>query len=605
MNRQVLAQQWATLNPVAPLAWNDVLAGTALAHSQLMLQFDQQSHQLPGEPDLLTRIQAAGYDVASVGENIFAYAAGIFDTHAAFAIDWGSTSTGIQDPPGHRLNLMDTSFQDVGIGLVNGVSGHQTGPLLVSEDFGEPASPGNPFLVGAVYSDTNSDGFYSQGEGLGGVNVTLAGTAGTFTTTTSAAGGYQLPLPAGNYTATYSGGGLTGTITKPVTVATDNVLLDINALAAPTVQFSSAAYNVSESAGSIAITVTRAGDAAGRPRFTTPPATAPPMPAPTTRPPAATSPLARATRVRLLRSPFPTIRRPRATGPSTWPSAAREAQALGSPAAAVLTITQPLPSQLRFSVASSSVARTAGTAIVTVVRTGGLSDVVTVRYATSDGTARAGTDYTAASGTLTFDAGNTAQTISVKILDAGQNLGSETVNLTFSAPTDGATLAPPGAAVLTINDPLPQNPLPGSLPSVANLLTHASEAFGLFVTQAYSLYLKRTPDAAGLAFWVNQLQNAGLTDEILESSFLGSAEYIRDHGGSGAGWVIGMYQDLLGRTPDAAGLSYWASQLAQGALPAGVALGFAAGAEREGKRIAADYQVYLGALSTRLGRRTG
>ena len=36
---------------------------------------------------------------------------------------------------------------------------------------------------------------------------------------------------------------------------------------------------------------------------------------------------------------------------------------------------------------------------------------VTVDYATSDGTAKAGADYTAKSGTLTFEAGETAKTV--------------------------------------------------------------------------------------------------------------------------------------------------------------------------------------------------
>ena len=48
------------------------------------------------------------------------------------------------------------------------------------------------------------------------------------------------------------------------------------------------------------------------------------------------------------------------------------------------------------------------------------SDAVTVDYATSDGTATAGSDYTATSGTLTFPAGSTAaRTVSVPVLDDG------------------------------------------------------------------------------------------------------------------------------------------------------------------------------------------
>jgi hypothetical protein len=43
--------------------------------------------------------------------------------------------------------------------------------------------------------------------------------------------------------------------------------------------------------------------------------------------------------------------------------------------------------------------------------------VVTVNFATADGTALAGADYLAASGTLTFDPGQTTKTIEVTVLD--------------------------------------------------------------------------------------------------------------------------------------------------------------------------------------------
>ena len=44
--------------------------------------------------------------------------------------------------------------------------------------------------------------------------------------------------------------------------------------------------------------------------------------------------------------------------------------------------------------------KAAGTAELTVVRTGGNQTMLTIDYATVDGTAVAGTDYAAASGTL-------------------------------------------------------------------------------------------------------------------------------------------------------------------------------------------------------------
>ena len=57
---------------------------------------------------------------------------------------------------------------------------------------------------------------------------------------------------------------------------------------------------------------------------------------------------------------------------------------------------------------------------------------VTVDYATSDGTAKAGEDYTATSGTLTFAAGERVKTVSVPILDDGHDEGHETFRLRLS-----------------------------------------------------------------------------------------------------------------------------------------------------------------------------
>ena len=59
---------------------------------------------------------------------------------------------------------------------------------------------------------------------------------------------------------------------------------------------------------------------------------------------------------------------------------------------------------------------------------------VSVDYATEDGTAAAGADYTATSGTLTFAAGETAKTVSVPLLDDAIDEGKETMRLLLSNP---------------------------------------------------------------------------------------------------------------------------------------------------------------------------
>ena len=84
------------------------------------------------------------------------------------------------------------------------------------------------------------------------------------------------------------------------------------------------------------------------------------------------------------------------------------------------------------------------------------SGTVTVDFATSDGTATAGSDYTATSGTLTFAAGETAKTVPVPVLDDDHNEGSETLTLTLSNPS-GAYLADGTATgTITNTDHMPQ-----------------------------------------------------------------------------------------------------------------------------------------------------
>ena len=217
-----LQSQWAALTPAQPLAWNESLYKTALAHDQAMIKADAQEHVLPGELSLGDRISAAGYAFSSVGENIYAFAKNPFYAHSGLAIDWGNAT------PGHRTNMMKASFREVGVGIVPEYnSGTKVGPLVMTQDFGYRTDQTNSVLVGAIYADRNSNGRYDSGEGLGGVNVQIVGTGGTFTTSTMTAGGYQMALPAGTYTVRAVGGGvLTPSYQANVVVGSSNVKVD-------------------------------------------------------------------------------------------------------------------------------------------------------------------------------------------------------------------------------------------------------------------------------------------------------------------------------------------------------------------------------------------
>lgn len=105
---------------------------------------------------------------------------------------------------------------------------------------------------------------------------------------------------------------------------------------------------------------------------------------------------------------------------------------------------------------STYAAAEGSTATITATLSAASGRTVTVGYATSAGTATAGTDYTTAGDTLTFAPGETSKTFSV--VTAGDTLDEydETVTLTLSTPGN-ATLGTPSTATLTIvdDDPLP------------------------------------------------------------------------------------------------------------------------------------------------------
>jgi Ca2+-binding RTX toxin-like protein len=117
----------------------------------------------------------------------------------------------------------------------------------------------------------------------------------------------------------------------------------------------------------------------------------------------------------------------------------------------VLMAGGPAAGVLQFSAATYQVNEGAGNATITVTRTGGSSGPVSVSYATSDGTATEGADYSFSQGVLSWGAGDSSnKSFQVSILNDTDPEGDETINLTLSNPDGGATLGTPQAAGLTI-----------------------------------------------------------------------------------------------------------------------------------------------------------
>jgi len=131
---------------------------------------------------------------------------------------------------------------------------------------------------------------------------------------------------------------------------------------------------------------------------------------------------------------------------------------LGAPSVATLIIQDDdLPGTFKVDKGTYTVLESAGTLAIIVRRTGtSLAGNVSVGYATIDGTASSEApprDYTATSGRLTFNTGETMKTVTVPILKDNLVDGDKTFTFALSEPSSGATLDPAlSSALATIKD---------------------------------------------------------------------------------------------------------------------------------------------------------
>ncbi|MEO7794125.1 MAG: Calx-beta domain-containing protein [Thermoanaerobaculia bacterium] len=133
---------------------------------------------------------------------------------------------------------------------------------------------------------------------------------------------------------------------------------------------------------------------------------------------------------------------------------------LGTPRRVVVSILDnDVAGSLQLEFASYPIAEGAGSRSVSVSRSGGDASGVTILYDTTDGTAVAGEDYTATSGTLTFGFGETRKFFSVPILEDTTDEPAETVELRVFNPQGGGILGARTTAILTISDNDPEGQL--------------------------------------------------------------------------------------------------------------------------------------------------
>ncbi len=164
------------------------------------------------------------------------------------------------------------------------------------------------------------------------------------------------------------------------------------------------------------------------------------------------------------------------------------------------------PNAVQFSASTYSANESAQVVNVTVTRLGSTTNPATVTFTTSDtasqncgvvnGNASSRCDYEANLRTIQFAAGETSKTVPILLVNDAYSEGTETFTATLSTPS-GVSLGSPGTATVSIIDNDTVNgPNPIDDP-------------GFFVTQHYLDFLNRQPDAAGLAFWTNDITSCG------------------------------------------------------------------------------------------------
>jgi uncharacterized protein YkwD len=134
-----LLNEERTARGLSALTRSGKLARAASRHSRSMVRHGYFDHQRPGGPGFAERIQRSGYASGArrweVGENL-AWATGNNATPAAIVTGWMRSGD-------HRHNVLDSGFDQVGLGIARGTPtgsprprGRLSNAMVVTADFG-------------------------------------------------------------------------------------------------------------------------------------------------------------------------------------------------------------------------------------------------------------------------------------------------------------------------------------------------------------------------------------------------------------------------------------------------------------------------------------
>ena len=207
------------------LAPNELLVGSARAHSQWMINTDIFSHTGAGGSDPGDRMGAAGYAFTGSwtwGENI----AWSGTTGSPNLLSYtNELHQNLFLSPGHRVNILEGDFRELGTGIAQGpfASGGTTyNAVMAAENFA--ASGSSYFVTGVAITDKDGDNFYDIGEARSGITMLISG--GNIDTT-GAAGGYAAKFAGGTVSLTFSGGNLANSVSVTIAAGSQNAKVDL------------------------------------------------------------------------------------------------------------------------------------------------------------------------------------------------------------------------------------------------------------------------------------------------------------------------------------------------------------------------------------------
>ena len=210
-----------------PLALNTQLQTAARSHSRWMLIHNIFSHTGIGGSTPSERNRTAGFVLNTpwrTGENISVV--GPVDNNNLNLTNMViKHHQNLFKSPGHRLNILNGDFRNIGVGQDVGNYTFDSGNTYYSSMLTESYAKSGQgyFLTGVAYEDINNNNFYDVGEALSDITLEVDGQRHPV----FSSGAYSIPLASGNYIITIRGSAAGFPIQHAVTITEQNVKMNI------------------------------------------------------------------------------------------------------------------------------------------------------------------------------------------------------------------------------------------------------------------------------------------------------------------------------------------------------------------------------------------